>query len=127
MRPAPDIVLVHLDDCPHWPEAGVRLREAMRRVGLDPARVRYRRVASPDALAGFPGSPTILIEGRDAFPAPVTIGPTCRRYATQKGVDVAPSVEQLVEALTQRQLVSALREATVTNRPTPTAAMRSAR
>ncbi|MGH9032334.1 MAG: thioredoxin family protein, partial [Acidimicrobiia bacterium] len=83
---------MHLDDCPHWREASARLHEAMRRAGLDPTGVRYRRIPTADAPPHFPGSPTILIEGRDAFATPVTVGPTCRRYPTEQGVDVAPSL-----------------------------------
>jgi hypothetical protein len=93
---------VHLADCPNWREARGRVRAAMGRVGLDPARLRYRCVATADAPADFPGSPTILIEGRDAFPAPAPAGPTCRRYPNGRGVDVAPSIPDLVGALTRR-------------------------
>jgi hypothetical protein len=103
-----DVELVHLDDCPNWREASARLGEAMRRVGLDPARLRHRCVATAHAPADFPGSPTILIGGRDAFPAPTTAGPTCRRYANGRGGDVAPSVPDLIVALTRELPSSSL-------------------
>lgn len=78
---------------------------------------------------GFPGSPTIRIDGRDLFPpegpapaesparaggpapprgplpyrdllAPAEpFGPTCRVYATPDGPAGAPTVDQLVRAL----------------------------
>jgi hypothetical protein len=97
-RPA-TVELVHLDDCPHWHEAATRLDEAMRTSGHDPARVRHRSFPTTSAPAGFPGSPTILIDGRDPFPTTTPAGPTCRRYRTEHGVDVAPSLDQLTEAL----------------------------
>ena len=97
-----EVELVRLDDCPHWRQADARLREAMRRSGLDPTRLRYQVVHTVDAPASFPGSPTILVDGRDAFPAPAPVGPTCRRYPTQQGIEGAPSLEQLVEALARR-------------------------
>lgn len=95
------VELVHLDDCPLWRDAAARLRDAMRAAGLDPATVRYRSVVTANAPLDFPGSPTILIDGRDAFPAAVPAGPTCRRYPTERGLDFAPSLDELVDVLTR--------------------------
>lgn len=94
-----NVELVYLDDCPHWREARTRLIEAMRRVGLDPACLHSRGVATERASVDFPGSPTVLVDGADPFPSDVAFGPTCRRYQTATGPDVAPSVPQLVEVL----------------------------
>jgi hypothetical protein len=94
-----EVELVHLDDCPHWREAASRVGAAMRISGRDPASVRYRSVTTADAPEDFPGSPTILIDGRDPFPNAAPTGPTCRRYPTAEGVDVAPPLHQLVESL----------------------------
>jgi hypothetical protein len=99
VSPSLDVVLVHLDDCPHWRAADERLREAMRLAGLDPAQLRYQRVTAEHAPADFPGSPTILVDGRDAFPSAAPTGPTCRRYATNRGLDLAPSLPQLLRVL----------------------------
>jgi hypothetical protein len=101
MRPPPEVELVHLDDCPLWRGAATRLREAMRMVGLDPTGVRYRSVATAVAPAEFPGSPTILIGGRDPFAGDAAAGPACRRFPTERGLDVAPSLAQLVAALSR--------------------------
>jgi hypothetical protein len=98
-----DIVLVYLDDCPHWRTADDRLREAMRLAGLDPARLRYRAIVTEDAPADFPGSPTILVDDRDQFPTAVPAGPTCRRYETETGPEGAPSVAQLLTILEGRK------------------------
>lgn len=94
-----NVELVHLDDCPLWEGAARRLREAMRTAGLDPTNLQYRNVTAEDAPADFPGSPTILVDGRDPFPTAAPAGPTCRRYRTDRGLDLAPSLEQLVRVL----------------------------
>ena len=54
------------DGCPSHPEALVRLEAALARAGV-PAEVRRHEVQTDDEAAqiGFPGSPTIRIEGRD--------------------------------------------------------------
>jgi hypothetical protein len=96
-----DVELVHLDDCPLWLGAAARLRQAMGRAGVDPAGLRDRSIATEDAPADFPGSPTILIEGRDPFAGAMPGGLACRRYPTEHGLDFAPSVAQLIEVLTR--------------------------
>jgi hypothetical protein len=96
-----DVVVVHTEDCPCWPEAARRVREAMRRVGLDPASLRYQSNPAEQVLPGFPGSPTVLVDGRDPFVLPAPAGPVCRLYQTEAGLDCAPSVAQLVAALTR--------------------------
>jgi hypothetical protein len=48
---------------------------------------------------GFHGSPTILVNGRDAFEQrDAAVGLSCRVYTTDAGAEGAPSVAQL-EAL----------------------------
>jgi hypothetical protein len=97
-----DVTLLYFDGCPNWTLARDRLREAMRRAGLDERSLTYRTVATPEDAdaAGFRGSPTILINGRDPFggeSAPV--GLACRRYQTPAGPDGAPSADQLFAVL----------------------------
>ncbi|WP_326625188.1 MULTISPECIES: hypothetical protein [unclassified Streptomyces] len=49
---------------------------------------------------GFTGSPTVLIDGEDPFAeAGRTQGMACRLYRTPEGLDGAPSVGQLHQAL----------------------------
>jgi hypothetical protein len=73
----------------------------MRRAGVDAARLHDRSIAAEDAPVDFPGSPTILIDGVDPFAGAMPGGPACRRYWTERGLDLAPSMEQLVEVLTR--------------------------
>jgi hypothetical protein len=97
-----DITLLYFDGCPNWTLARDRLEAAVRRAGLDERSLRYRDVATPEEAeaAGFLGSPTILIDGRDPFggqSAPV--GFACRLYPTPAGPEGAPTVEQLLAVL----------------------------
>ena len=65
-----DVCLIYFDGCPSWRLAHERLVLSLAQVGLDEVRVQVQRVGS-DAqarAAGFAGSPTILVDGRDLFP-----------------------------------------------------------
>lgn len=97
-----DITLLYFDGCPNWTLARDRLAAAIRRAGLDEQSLRYRSVASPEGAEAvdFPGSPTILIDGRDPFGVDsAPIGYACRVYRTPAGPEGAPSVEQLLAVL----------------------------
>jgi hypothetical protein len=97
--------VVYFDGCPSWRTASERLREALARVGYPAAPVVLTRVESDAeaAAAGFAGSPTILIDGRDMFPgAAVPHALACRLYSTSAGLAGSPTVEDLVTALTDR-------------------------
>ena len=93
--------MLYFDDCPNWRQAEARLMEAL--ADLDtPVAVRYQLVRSAEEAerAGFRGSPTILINGRDPFASPGDpVALACRIYRTPNGVEPAPTVEQLRAAL----------------------------
>lgn len=94
-----EISLLYADDCPHWELAAARLRALAGEVGAD---VSHRVVRTPEeaAAVGFRGSPTILVDGRDPFPAGgETAAFACRLYPTPDGPRGAPTVAQLREAL----------------------------
>ncbi|MGH9150076.1 MAG: hypothetical protein ACRD0D_08965 [Acidimicrobiales bacterium] len=62
----------------------------------------YQRIGTPEAAdaAGFRGSPTILLDGRDPFAeGEAQVGLSCRRYHTEAGVEGAPSQAQLAAVL----------------------------
>ncbi len=101
-----DIELLTVQRCPHRAEALARLEAAFARA-LPTAPVVTEHVitnAADAAATGMRGSPTILIDGRDPFGAD-SAEPTmsCRLYATEAGVDGAPSVDMLVAALTSEE------------------------
>jgi hypothetical protein len=104
------VVIRYFDGCPHWRLADERVRAALQRIGLDSDAVKHERVAS-DAEAertGFHGSPTILVDGVDPFPAQGTpAGLTCRIYQTKEGPQGAPTVDELRAALIATRLDAA--------------------
>ena len=96
------VEILHIDECPNWEEAGRRARIALDEVGMQDVDIRYRLLSTSEEAAAvwFAGSPTILIDGVDAFP---TDGRTsdlaCRIYHTDHGAAGLPETEQLVDIL----------------------------
>lgn len=93
------IELLYFDDCPNWKIAAERLEPLASARGLE---VMHRLVATPEEAeaAHFRGSPTILIDGRDAFPTgDNAFGLSCRVYQTPDGPAGSPTVAQLEGAL----------------------------
>jgi hypothetical protein len=101
-----NIEILHIDDCPNWEEAGRRVRAALDASNIRDAGITYRLLPTREEAAQVPfaGSPTILLDGVEAFP---TDGRTsdlaCRIYRTPTGYAGVPTLDQLVEALTQHQ------------------------
>ena len=91
------------EGCPSTPEALELLQNVLAAKGLD-AEVEIREVRTDEEALelGFPGSPTIRIDGRDVDPVGAAARPalTCRIYRLPDGrVSPVPSREQLEEAL----------------------------
>ena len=98
------VELLYWEGCPSHDEARELLEEVLRERGLD-AEVEIRHVATREEAVelGFPGSPTIRIDGRDIDPAGAAEPPSlsCRIYNLPDGrISPIPSREQLEEALT---------------------------
>jgi hypothetical protein len=100
----PRVELLWWEGCPSHPRALADLRAAMGQLGLDPADVAVREVATDQQAAGegFPGSPTIRVDGRDVQPPgegePAAL--TCRVYRLRDGrVSPTPDPEDVREAL----------------------------
>ena len=85
---APRVEFLWWSGCPSWERALERLREQMTGLGLDPESVEVREVTG-DADAerkGFPGSPTIRVDGRDVQdPGEQPVGLSCRVYRLRDG------------------------------------------
>ena len=99
------IELLHIDNCPNWEEAGSRARIALDEAGAPTVSIEYRLLSSPEEAARVPfaGSPTILIDGIDAFPGDGrTTDLACRIYYTDQGLAGLPTTEQLRLAFTDR-------------------------
>ncbi len=83
--------LRYFDGCPNWRTTYDRLRD----LGVDPV---IERIESPEEAERlrFVGSPTILVDGRDPFPASdASFGLTCRVFETPDGLAGSPTTEQL--------------------------------
>jgi len=96
------IVLRYVAGCPHWRLAEERLRATLTSLGAGDAVIALKAVEThEEALRlDFRGSPTILLDGQDPFAdqdAPV--GLACRLYATEGGLQGAPTIDQLRAAL----------------------------
>lgn len=79
-----------------------RVGRALAVIGLRDVVVVERVVTDLDEAtsAGMRGSPTILIDGQDPF-AVATEQPSfsCRLFPTESGLDGAPTIDDLVAAL----------------------------
>lgn len=95
--------------CPHTKPAADRLRRALDDVGLreTPFTTRVIGDEAEAERCGFGGSPTVLIDGRDAFAGPGRPGLTCRMYQTPEGPAGLPTVGQLRQALSSAARISA--------------------
>jgi hypothetical protein len=94
--------LIYFDSYPNWRVARERLRRAIKFAEVGAVSVVVRVVITDrEAVAcGLCGSPTILIDGADPFAGvDLQTGIYCRQFTTESGLDVAPSVAQLVAAL----------------------------
>lgn len=97
------VELLYFDDCPNWKTADERLRELATARGFE---LRRRLVTTPEEAeaARFRGSPTILVDGEDAFTTGDELfGLSCRRYQTPEGPAGSPTLEQLEAVLDHRE------------------------
>jgi hypothetical protein len=98
------IEFLYWEGCPSSPEAKALLEEVLKARAID-ASVEMREVQTQEEAEslGFPGSPTIRIDGRDVDPAGSNGRPAlnCRIYYLPDGrVSPVPTREQLEAALT---------------------------
>jgi len=105
---SPSIEVLVTPDCPHADRAIGLVREVAARLApRSEVRVTTVRNADEAAELGFPGSPTILVDGMDLEGA--GIGPAalaCRRYGDGSGVPASWLVEAaLLRALAPRHVL----------------------
>jgi glutaredoxin len=97
------IEFLYWDGCPSSPEAKELLAQVLEARDIE-AQVEMREVRTEEEAEslGFPGSPTIRIDGRDVDPAGSNGRPAlnCRIYYLPDGrVSPVPTREQLEAAL----------------------------
>lgn len=96
-----NVTLWYFDECPNWKIADQRLRDLAASDQFD-FQIEHRAVRSIEEAesVGFAGSPTIEIDGHDAFAGESPeVGFACRIYVTDAGREGAPSISQLQSAL----------------------------
>jgi hypothetical protein len=100
-----DIEVLTVPDCPHRAEAMARLRVALFATRTEGVVVSERVIATEAqaAAAGMNGSPTILVDGVDLFGVELAEpSVSCRLYPSQAGIEGAPTVDALIDALANR-------------------------
>lgn len=98
------IIVRYFAGCPNWRVAEERLRAALAEAGQHHAAVALEPVDTHEEAVrlGFHGSPTILVDGRDPFCVDGTaVGLACRIYATEEGLQGAPTIDQLRAAISE--------------------------
>lgn len=102
MMSKPMVDFIYDADCPNVAAARANLLRAFADVGIA-ASWSEHRIGSPNAperLRGY-GSPTVLVDGRDAAGGQPTAEVCCRLYGAPAGEPQAPSVEQIAGALSR--------------------------
>ena len=98
-----DVILLYFDGCPHWMELAADLETLSAEIsGLVVTQQTITSSEQAEAT-GFGGSPSLLIDGVDAFiEQGVRVGLACRVYDTPSGPSGAPTIDQLRERLTRK-------------------------
>jgi type IV pilus biogenesis protein CpaD/CtpE len=98
----PEVEILWWEGCPSTERARADVERALSELGLDPTVVRMREIET-DAQAedaGFVGSPTILIDGRDLAPSDEPTGLSCRVYRRRDGrISPTPDPDDLRDVL----------------------------
>ena len=99
----PRVEFLFWSGCPSHPQALAELQEEMEAAGLDPSTIEVRAVETDEAAAreGFPGSPTIRVDGMDVVaPDGLPYALTCRVYRLRDGrVSAVPDRQDVRDAL----------------------------
>lgn len=103
---AHSIEFLFWQDCPSHPGALQRLREVMAEIGDESTIEQIEVLTDEDAeCLGFPGSPTIRVDGVDVDPAGAAqmgTALTCRVYHLEDGrISPLPSAEMIRRALSR--------------------------
>lgn len=99
-----DIEVLSVPDCPNRATALARVRQALLAIGEPPHTITEHVIDDPDRAreAGMHGSPTILLDGTDPFAQPgMDTSVSCRLYDSAAGLAGAPTVDELINALSK--------------------------
>jgi hypothetical protein len=97
------VELLWWEGCPSTEETIELVRDQMDAAGLDPRTLAVReiRTDAEAAAEGFPGSPTVRVDGRDIDdPGDQPMGLTCRVYRLADGrISAVPDAGVVAAAL----------------------------
>lgn len=94
--------VLHIDECPNWEQLGGLVEELLPALGAVDVHPRFVLISTPEEAAAVPfaGSPTLLIDGVDAYPgATRTTALACRVYREGKRMVPLPSRESVRRVL----------------------------
>jgi hypothetical protein len=96
------IELLHFEGCPGSMEVLGIFERLIAQEGL--VAEISSITSGPEDRSNFPGSPIILVNGEDLFPAEPhsTRATSCRLYATPEGLKNRPTATMVREALVKR-------------------------
>lgn len=101
------IEILYFEGCPNHESAERAVREVLEELNVD---ADIRRVDVPDAATaervGFPGSPTVRVDGEDITPGENngTYSLSCRVYRTSSGMAGVPDKDTIRAAIRRRMV-----------------------
>ncbi|MGW9567026.1 thioredoxin family protein [Prescottella equi] len=101
-----DIELLYFDGCPNWQRARDLLADALATTGNADTPIVLRALTTSEEAQrqGFPGSPTIRIDGADPFASTGVAALACRVYRGHECADGLPDLSSLIVAIRRRTL-----------------------
>ena len=100
-----EIEILHIAECPNVHEAGERVVAVLADLGASEVPVRFTLISTSEEAAQVPfsGSPTVLINGVDAFPSDGrTKDLACRVYQVGNRFAGTPSLADLREVFVNK-------------------------
>lgn len=94
------VQILHIADCPNWEKTEEDIAAVLRELDAQDVELESVLLTTPEEAAevAFAGSPTILIDGVDAFPSSgATANLACRIYRTGGRFAGSPSTADLLE------------------------------
>lgn len=99
------IEILHIEECPNWRDAGERVARVLEELDATHVPITFTLISTPEEAAAVPfaGSPTIVIDGVDAFPSKgATAELACRVYQADGRLAGTPSHSDLRTVLSER-------------------------
>jgi hypothetical protein len=99
----PRVEVLYVHGCPHYPAVLALVERVRAELGV-PAELRTTLVGDHQAAvrAGFPGSPTVRVDGRDVepgSPSSTVFSLACRLYRHEHGLAGQPAERWVRDAL----------------------------